>query len=53
MVSMQHADDLNPKLTASDRLVVKDLFADANVKGMHAHVSPYVSTSQTGWLTDT
>lgn len=35
MVSMQHAVNLNPKLTASDRLVVRDLFADVNVKGIH------------------
>lgn len=38
MVSMQHADNLNPKLTVPDRLVVRDLFADVNAKGMHVSV---------------
>lgn len=45
MVSMQHADGLNPKLTISDRLVVRDLFADANVKGMHVS-TPWIPASQ-------
>lgn len=39
MVSMQHAVNLNPKLTPSDRLVVRDLFADVNVKGIHVSLS--------------
>lgn len=38
MVSMQHADNLNPKLTVPDRLVVRDLFADVNANGMHVSV---------------